>query len=94
MELKPLTSAQLARLKREASDKPNKILDALYLVRARQQDLVVATGLHASKISELVNGKYSRISLDTARRVSQALGACIEDIFPPACATSKRKRAA
>lgn len=93
MELK-LTTAQLAQLRRERSDEPNKIGLALYLRRANQQDLADATGLQKSKISELRNGKYSRVSLNTARLVASTFGACIEDIFPPACPARRKKVAA
>jgi len=84
MEL-TLTASQLAQLRRERTDGPNKILIALHLRYAKQQDLAEATGLHKSKVSEIVNGHYSRISLNSARRIAVAFGACIEDIFPPAC---------
>lgn len=93
MEL-TLSATQLAQLQREPGDGPNKISTALWLKRARQQDLADATGIPKSKISEVINGHYTRISLNTARRISVALGACIEDIFPPPCARPRRKRAA
>ena len=90
-----LTVAQLAQLRRAPLDGPNKIALALRLRHnARQQDLADATGLWKSKISDIANGNYSRISLDVARKIATAFGACIEDIFPPPCAAPKRRRAA
>lgn len=88
--MEQLTAKQLAELKRERAEGANKIAQALHLLRARQSDLVAATKLQPSHISEIINGKYSRLSLDTARRISTALGACIEDIFPPPCAARKK----
>lgn len=92
MELR-LTTDQLAHLRRERlNGKRNKIDLALRLRGANGQDLAAAAHLQKSKVSELRNGKYSRISLDMARKLADVFGACVEDLFPPPCV--RRKRAA
>lgn len=95
MEL-TLSASQLSRLRSEPVEGTNKILYALYLKKARQQDLADATGLGKSHISEIVGGSRPRLSLDVARKIAVAFGACIEDIFPPPCVarTPKRRRVA
>jgi DNA-binding XRE family transcriptional regulator len=49
--------------------------------------------LPESRISEVITGKSIRPSLHVARLIAQAFGACIEDIFPPPCAASRKKAA-
>lgn len=71
---------------------PNKIRIALGLTGSNQAHLAESCGIQAPNLSDIVNGKSAQITLTTARRISAALGACIEDIFPPACV--KRGRAA
>ena len=91
MEVLRLTPKQLAELRRTPTSDPNKVRLALKARRnAKQYELARAVGMEESHVSEIINGKYSRLSLDTARRIAAVFGACIEDIFPPACAARKK----
>jgi DNA-binding XRE family transcriptional regulator len=93
MEHLKLTTRQLAALRRESSDDPNKIKLALEKTGAKQYELARACRLPESRISEVITGKSIRPSLHVARLIAQAFGACIEDIFPPPCAAPKRRAA-
>jgi DNA-binding XRE family transcriptional regulator len=88
-----LTKTELAALRRRPlNGYRNKIRFALEARRLKQYELAAALGgMPASQVSELINGDYKDIYLDrTARRISALFGACIEDIFPPECASNGR----
>jgi DNA-binding XRE family transcriptional regulator len=93
MEHLRLTARQLAALRRESTNDPNKIKLALEKVGAKQYELARACKLPDSRISEVITGKSIRPSLNVARLIASAFGACIEDIFPPPCAAPKRRAA-
>jgi DNA-binding Xre family transcriptional regulator len=78
-----VTPEQLEALRRTPlGSMPNKLRLAFTLANLRQVDAVEATGMAAANLSELVNGKYSAVSLETARRLATFFGCAIEDLFP------------
>lgn len=80
---KPLTTEQLDAMKAvPLGEMPNKLRIALALSGSRQTDIVEETGIAGSNISDLVNGKYTSLTIETARRISQFFGCAIEDLFP------------
>lgn len=88
-----LTKAELVALRRRPlNGYKNKIRFALSARELTQSRLADALGgLPASQVSELINGKYKDVYLETtARRISALFGACIEDIFPPACPVGRK----
>jgi hypothetical protein len=61
---KTLTPEQLTTLRSvPLLDMPNKLKLALALVGARQTEVVGETGLTASNLSDLVNGKYTNVTI-------------------------------
>ncbi len=61
---------------------PNRLRVALGMAKARQVDLVEATGLDPSMVSNFVNGNYRTMTLDTARKLADFFGCQIDDLFP------------
>lgn len=61
---------------------PNKLRVALAMVQARQSDLAEETGLFASGLSDIVNGKYGDLNIETGRKIAAFFGCAIEDLFP------------
>ena len=92
-DMRTLTLKELTFVRDQALTGPNKVRLALGILEATQQELADAANIKPPHLSDIVNGRYSRLALDTARRISRALGACIEDIFPPPCAVSRARRA-
>jgi DNA-binding XRE family transcriptional regulator len=83
MRLTKLTAAQVAYLKAQPlAGQKNRVALALGLVLGTQSALAKAAKVAESDLSLIRNGKYSQLSLDVAQRVSGALGACTDDIFP------------
>lgn len=41
-----------------------------------------STGIPKSNLSELVNGKYGDVQVETARKLAAYFGCAIEDLFP------------
>lgn len=80
---KPLTPEQIEALRSvPLGAMPNRIRVALAMVKARQSDIVEETGLLASSVSDLVNGKYTDLQVGTARKLADFFGCNIEDLFP------------
>lgn len=83
MRLTKLTAAQVAYLKAQPlGSHKNRVGMALGLVLGTQSALAKAAKVAESDLSLIRNGKYAQLSLDIAQRVSGALGACTDDIFP------------
>lgn len=61
---------------------PNKVRLAMTLTGAKQVDIVEAIEMDASGVHRVVNGKYSALELDTARKFAEFFGCAIEDLFP------------
>lgn len=88
--LLPVNDILLSVSQREALNKAplikgtrNKVKIALGIVGASQGDLARATGMDAGSISNIANGKYERIALDTCQRIARVLGIdCVDELFP------------
>jgi len=81
---KPLSSEQLEALRSVplVGEMPNRLRVALGMAKAKQADIVEETGLLASSVSDLVNGKYGDLNVETARKLSDFFGCQIDDLFP------------
>jgi transcriptional regulator with XRE-family HTH domain len=74
----PLTTAQLKQLTEESAE-PNRLRLAMKLAGVTQVELAEAVGFTQSHISEIVNGNYSSLPLETAQKLA--------DYFGPGCST-------
>jgi DNA-binding Xre family transcriptional regulator len=80
---KPLTPEQLKALQAvPLGSMPNKLRIAIALTDVIQGDIAAETGIHASNLSDLINGKTQGVRLDTARRIAGFFCCAIEDLFP------------
>jgi transcriptional regulator with XRE-family HTH domain len=79
----PLTTEQLQAMRAvPLGTMPNKLRIALALADAKQTDIAESTGVAASYVSDVVNGRYASLPLETARRIATFFGCAIEDLFP------------
>lgn len=80
---KPLTPEQADALRAvPVGAMPNRLRIALALAKVRQADVVDETGITSPNLSNLVNGKYTNLHVETARKLSDYFGCSIEDLFP------------
>lgn len=80
---KRLTTEQVDALKAvPLGDMPNKLRIALALTKTKQADIVDATGIPASNVSNIVNGKYDSLHLETAQKFAVFFGCGTDDLFP------------
>jgi transcriptional regulator with XRE-family HTH domain len=80
---KPLSPEQIEALRAvPLGAMPNKLRIALALAKARQSDIVEEIGIAAPHVSQLVNGRYTNVTIDTARKYAEFFGCAIEDLFP------------
>lgn len=78
-----LTAEQIEALHRLPLDgRPNRLRMALALVNSTQSDLVEATGYQQPYVSDVMRGRFERISVDKAQGFADALGCDIKDLFP------------
>lgn len=62
---------------------PNKVEVALAMVQAKQNDIVASDeSLDPSIVSRIVNGKYSTLDIELARKFSTFFGCQTDDLFP------------
>jgi transcriptional regulator with XRE-family HTH domain len=81
--MKPLTPEQLESLRRiPLGIYANKVGLAIHLTLATQLEIEAETGIAQPQISDIVRGKYSRMNVDTARKLAAFFGVSIEDLFP------------
>ena len=81
---KPLTTEQIKALQSVplVEGMPNRLRVALGMVDGKQSEIVVETGLLASMVSDIVNGKYGDLNVGTARKFADFFGCGIDDLFP------------
>jgi len=82
---KPLTPEQIDALRSvPLGEMPNKVRLALAMTKTRQADVVEETGIFASSLSDIVNGKYGDLNIETGRKLAAFFGpdCTIEDLFP------------
>lgn len=76
-----LTEHQLAQLRRSPST-PNRVKRAMQLLGLTQVQVATAIGITQSHISEISNGNYSSLPLDTAQRLADHFGCPTDVLFP------------
>lgn len=76
-----LSAEQLDEL-RKSSGAPNRLRKAMELGGLTQVRLAEGVGVTQSHISEIVNGNYSRLPMETARNLAGHFGCSLEDLFP------------
>lgn len=78
-----LNTTQLNTLRRMPLGKaPNRVQAAMDLLQLTQVQVAEMVGSVQPKVSQIVNGKYSRLPIETARDYAEAFGCQIEDLFP------------
>lgn len=77
-----LTVEQLSALKMAPLKGANKLAFAIALVGTTQEQMEAATGIRQAYISAIVNGRYSKLPIETARKFAGYFGCQIEDLFP------------
>jgi transcriptional regulator with XRE-family HTH domain len=70
----------------------NRVKWALDKLEATQDALASASGFSKQHISLIVNSLYRRVALDTARRLAEAFGVTVDDLFPADRRTGKDRR--
>lgn len=84
-----LSPEQVDTLKAAEPEGANRVWNAMRLAGITQVQLAAGVGLTQPHISDLANGKYSALPLETARKLSDFFGCAIEDLFPPQPAQAK-----
>lgn len=83
MQKKKLGHDQLSHLRAVPPTAfPNRVRVALDLLGVTQMKAAEETGIHASTLSQIINGKHADVKLDTSRRLAEYVGCAIEDLFP------------
>lgn len=76
-----LSAKQIKQL-READGAPNRLKKAMEIAEVTHAEVAGALKTSQPHITEIVNGNYSRLPLETARSLAQFFGCAIEDLFP------------
>lgn len=70
-----LTPEQIEALRSvPLGEMPNRLRVALAMVKAKQADVAEETGIVASSISDIFNGKYVDLHWETVRKLSNYFG--------------------
>jgi len=77
-----LTRKQLAALRGHKASGPNRLKKAIELAGVTQEQVADAIDSSQSHVTEIANGNYSKLPLETARSLSRFFGCSIEDLFP------------
>lgn len=77
-----LSADQVEALKSVEPEGANRVWNAMRLAGITQVQLAAGVGMTQPHISDLANGKYSALPLETARRLAEFFGCAIEDLFP------------
>ena len=76
-----LTEDQLARLR--ASSRRNRVATAISLAGVTQVTVAAAIGVTQAYVSDVARGRYSTITVASARKFTRFFGCSIDDLFPP-----------
>ena len=76
-----LTERQLAVLR--ASPPSNRVATAISLAGVTQVKVAAAIGLTQAYVSDVARGRYSTITVASARKFTRFFGCSIDDLFPP-----------
>ena len=81
---KPLTPEQVEALRSVplVGDMPNRLRVALGMVKGKQSEIVVETGLLPSTVSDFMNGNYGDLNVETAWKFANYFGCDPGDLFP------------
>lgn len=78
-----MTAEHIATLRlMPLGERANKVAFALTLSDTAQADVCRATGIHPANLSNIVNGRYKDLALETSRKLAEFFGCAIEDLFP------------
>ncbi len=77
-----LTRKQLATLRAAKLEGANKLKKAIELAEVTQVQVADGIGSKQSHVSEIANGNYSRLPLETSQKLARFFGCQIEDLFP------------
>jgi putative transcriptional regulator len=77
-----LTSEQLHDLRRSNPEEKNRIRVAREILDLTQQELADAIGVTQSAISDLERRRWGGTTVETARKLADAFGCSIDDLFP------------
>lgn len=77
-----LTEQQVLELRHSELEGPNKLRKAIKLARVTQVEVAAAVGIRQPHVSEIANGNYSSLPLETARDLATFFGCTIDDLFP------------
>lgn len=77
-----LNGEQLSALRMAPLTGANKLAIAIALVGTTQEQIEAATGIRQAYVSAIVNARYSKLPLETARKLAGYFGCAIEDLFP------------
>lgn len=77
-----LTAEQSALLTSEPLAGPNRLARAMELAGATQVQIEAATGIGQPQVSLIKNGRYSRLSLETAQKIAAFFGVPVDVMFP------------
>lgn len=81
--MRTFTPEKLEILRRLPLDgKPNKVRLAMALLDVKQSDVVEATGLPQSYVSDVMRGRFQSITVDNAAVFAEHFGCEILDLFP------------
>lgn len=61
---------------------PNRLRIARTMARLTQPAVADAAGIGQGHLSDIENGNYSDLLLDTARKLAGVFGATVDDLFP------------
>lgn len=61
---------------------PNRVKAAMQMAGITQVQLAAGVGLTQPQISEIANGNYTKLPLETAQRVAAFFGCSTDDLFP------------
>lgn len=76
-----MTAKQRTRL-RSHEPEPNRIKAAMKLLGVTQVQVAAGVGVTQSHVSEIANGNYSSLPLDTAQKLAEYFGCSTDDLFP------------
>lgn len=85
-----LSDSQLDFLRSEPLTGPNKLKLALRLLNMTQVEFADVLGMHVVVLNRIIGG--SNITLATARRLADALGAGLDDLFPSPSINRRAKK--
>lgn len=78
-----LNDQQLEELRAcDATSVPNRLKKAMELLDVTHVQVAQGVGTSQPNLTDISNGKYSRLPLETARRLATYFGCTIEDLFP------------